>query len=54
MLNTFNCGVGFCLITEKGNINRIKNIFSNEYKPYEIGVISKKRDKINTFGKLEW
>ena len=27
MLRTFNCGVGFCLITEKKKINKIKNIF---------------------------
>ena len=30
MLKTFNCGVGFCLITNKKNINKIKNIFSQK------------------------
>ena len=27
MLKTFNCGVGFCLITNKRNMGKIKNIF---------------------------
>ena len=27
MLKTFNCGIGFCIITKKKNINKIKKIF---------------------------
>ena len=27
MLKTFNCGVGFCLIVDKKNINTIKKFF---------------------------
>ena len=27
MLKTFNCGVGFCLIVNKSNINKIQNKF---------------------------
>jgi len=46
MLKTFNCGVGFCLITNKRNINKIKKIFSKEYQPYQIGFISKEKSKI--------
>ena len=54
MLKTFNCGVGFCLITNKKNIKKFKKIFSKEYLPYEIGFVSKGKSKIKTFGKLQW
>ena len=54
MLKTFNCGVGFCLVTKKKNINKIKKIFSKEYQPYQIGFISKGKSKINVSGKLQW
>ena len=54
MLKTFNCGVGFCLIADKNNINKIKNIFTKNFQPYEIGFISKEKSKIKTFGKLQW
>ena len=54
MLRTFNCGVGFCLIANKRNVNKIKKIFSREYQPYQIGFISKEKSKIKTFGKLQW
>jgi len=54
MLKTFNCGVGFCLITNKKNINNIKKIFSKDYQPYQIGFISKEKSKVKTFGKLQW
>ena len=51
MLKTFNCGVGFCLIVKKKNINKIKKYFSKEYTPYEIGFISKEKKKINIYNK---
>ena len=54
MLNTFNCGVGFCLIADKKNISKIKNIFSKNFQPYEIGFVSKEKSKVKTFGKLKW
>ena len=54
MLRTFNCGIGFCLITNKKNIKKIKKIFSEEYMPYEIGFISKEKKRINTLGKIKW
>jgi phosphoribosylaminoimidazole synthetase len=54
MLNTFNCGVGFCLITNKKNILKIKEIFSKKYLPYQIGFVSKGKKRINTFGKIQW
>ena len=54
MLKTFNCGVGFCLITKKRNIKKIKKIFTKNFQPYEIGFISKAKNKYNTFGRLKW
>ena len=54
MLNTFNCGVGFCLITNKKNVMKIKKIFSNTYQPYEIGFISKDKSKTKVINKLQW
>ena len=54
MLKTFNCGVGFCLITNKRNVQKIRKIFSKKYQPYQIGFITKEKLKIRTFGKLQW
>ena len=54
MLKTFNCGVGFCIIVNKNKINKIIKHFSSQYKPYEIGYISKDKNKINMFNKLKW
>ncbi len=54
MLNTFNCGVGFCLISHKKNIVEIKKIFSKKFKPYEIGFVSKEKSKIKVTGELKW
>ena len=54
MLKTFNCGVGFCIIVKKKNINKIKKYFSKQYIPYEIGFISKHEKKINIHNKIKW
>ena len=54
MLKTFNCGVGFCLITNRKNIIKIKKYFTKDFKPYEIGFISKDRRRIRMFGKILW
>ena len=54
MLKTFNCGVGFCLIVKKNNINKIKKYFSKDYMPYEIGFISNNRNKFNIYNKIRW
>ena len=54
MLQTFNCGVGFCLIANKRNVKKICKIFSKDFKPYQIGFISKDKSKIKTLGKLQW
>ena len=54
MIRTFNCGVGFCVISPKKNISKIKKIFSKNYKPYEIGYISKSSEKVNLLKSLKW
>ena len=54
MLRTFNCGVGFCLITSKTNVPKIKKIFPKKFMPYEIGYISKEKEKINLLKSLQW
>ena len=54
MLKTFNCGVGFCLIINPKNINKIKKYFPNKYKPYLIGKIISGKNKIKTYGKIDW
>ena len=54
MIKTFNCGVGFCLIVNKKNINKIKSYFSKEFEPYEIGYISKDKSPLKVYGKLKW
>tara|TARA_Y100000992_G_scaffold289391_1_gene243915 strand:- start:1971 stop:2999 length:1029 start_codon:yes stop_codon:yes gene_type:complete len=54
MLNTFNCGVGFCIIIKKKNFKKIKKYFTSDYKPYEIGYISKSKKKINLLNKISW
>ena len=54
MLNTFNCGVGFCIIINKKNIKKVKKYFSKEFQPYEIGFISKGKFRSKTYGKVNW
>ena len=54
MINTFNCGVGFCLIVNKKNINKVKKHFTKKYKPYEIGNIEKGKLKYKISGKIKW
>ncbi len=54
MLRTFNLGVGFCIIVEKKNINKIKKYFHKSFIPYEIGNISESKKKLNFYNKLLW
>ena len=54
MLKTFNCGVGFCLIINKKNLNKVKLTFDKKYRPYVIGKISKNKKKVNLNGKINW
>ena len=54
MMKTFNCGVGFCLIVDKKNIKKINRIFPKEFIPYQIGHISKDKNKFYLFKSLKW
>ncbi|MDC0046930.1 AIR synthase-related protein [Candidatus Pelagibacter sp.] len=54
MLKTFNCGVGFCIITNPKNLNKINKFFSRKYKPYIIGKISSGKNKVNISGSIDW
>ena len=54
MLRTFNCGVGFCIIVDKKNINKIKKYFTKDYMPYEIGYVSKNVKKLNLYNSIKW
>jgi len=54
MLKTFNCGVGFCLIINPKNLDKIKKFFSKEYKPYIIGKIISGKNKVKLNAKINW
>jgi len=54
MLRTFNCGVGFCIITKKNNFGKIKKYFKKDFMPYEIGYISENNKKFNLLNKMRW
>ena len=54
MLKTFNCGVGFCLIVNPKNLDKIFKFFSNEFKPYVIGQVSLGSNKVKLNEKIDW
>ncbi len=54
MLKTFNCGVGFCLVIKKNNLNKITKYFSKQFKPYVIGKIVSGKKKIKFNEKISW
>ena len=54
MLNTFNCGVGFCILASKKNVPKIKNFFKKDFEPYEIGFVSKNKKKVILSNYLKW
>jgi phosphoribosylformylglycinamidine cyclo-ligase len=54
MLKTFNCGVGFCLIINPKNLNKISKFFTKEFKPYVIGKIISGKNKVKLNGKIDW
>ncbi|MBD1144822.1 phosphoribosylformylglycinamidine cyclo-ligase [Pelagibacterales bacterium SAG-MED37] len=54
MLKTFNCGVGFCLVINPKNLDKVNKYFSKNYKPYVIGKIVKRTNKVKLNGKINW
>ena len=54
MLRTFNCGIGFCIIVPEKKISKITKVFPKDYRPYEIGYISKDNQKVNLINSLKW
>ena len=54
MLKTFNCGVGFCLVINPKNFDKIKKYFSKEFKPYIIGRITGGSKKVKLNEKIRW
>ena len=54
MLKTFNCGVGFCLIVEPKNLQKINFFFKKEFKPYVIGEITAGNNKVRLNEKINW
>ena len=54
MIKTFNCGVGFCLITNKKNTKKIQKYFKKSFLPYEIGYVLKSNNKVNLINAIKW
>ena len=54
MLKTFNCGVGFCLIINKKNLNKVIKYFPKKYKPYVIGKIANDKNKVRFKNEIIW
>ena len=54
MIKTFNCGVGFCIIINKNNLNKINKFFKPKFKPYVIGKIIKEKKSVILNGKIDW
>ena len=53
-MQTFNCGVGFCIIVSQTNIKKIIKIFPKNYQPYKIGFITKNKNKVILTKSLKW
>ena len=54
MLKTFNCGVGFCIVINPRNLEKVKKFFTKEYKPYVIGAVTNGLNKIKLHGNINW
>jgi len=54
MLKTFNCGVGFCIVINPNNVNKVKKFFNKDYEPYVIGKIITGKNKVKLNEKINW
>ena len=54
MLNTFNCGIGFCLVIEPKYLKKIQKSFSKNFKPYVVGKIIRGKKKYMSNGQINW
>ena len=54
MLKTFKCGVGFCLIINPKKYENVKQYFTNKFKPYVIGKVSKGKNRVKLNGSIKW
>lgn len=54
MLRTFNCGVGFIIVTSQKDKSYVMNHISKTYDCYEIGTIGSGDSKIVFEGRLNW
>ncbi len=54
MLKTFNCGIGFCLIINRKNFDKVKRVFPKKFKPYIIGEILESSKKVKLNDKIIW
>ncbi|MDC0518476.1 phosphoribosylformylglycinamidine cyclo-ligase, partial [Candidatus Pelagibacter sp.] len=54
MLRTFNCSVGFCLVVNPKNLEKVKKHFTKKFKPYVIGNITAGPNKVVLNGKINW
>ena len=54
MIKTFNCGVGFCLIINPKNLDKVKKYFSKNFEPYVIGSIKSGSNRVVLNGKINW
>ena len=54
MYKTFNCGVGFCIIVEMKDLQKVQKHFNKEYEPYVIGKVCKGKSRVVLKNKISW
>ena len=54
MYKTFNCGVGFCIIIDMNNLQKVKKYFKKEFEPYVIGKVIRGTSRVILKNKISW